>query len=236
MSHSFELNVEAQYLSPDLPKIPPELLEKSRPKQQRAIFTYERILSSAAELLEEVGVERISTNLIAQRAEVTVPAVYRYFSNKFAVLFTLGARLMDKQNEVLLRWHESYFTPGDNNMLIGRFEEVIRDTFEVTRQQQAGLQILLAMRVVPVLQEVRLQSHKTMANWMVGRWQEHIHIPDPQKLALQGRLAMEISTAAVEMALEDPDMPAELAITEAARALRLYWREVMYDLDHPSVQ
>lgn len=216
------------------PKIPPLLLEKNRPQQERAIQTYERILEAAAELLEEVGVERISTNLIARQAGITVPALYRYFSNKYAVLYALGARLMDKQNQVLVDWHEGYFTPGSNELLLANFEEIIRKTFDVTHAQRAGLQILLAMRVVPVLQEIRLQSHKTMAQWLVGRWQETIDIPDPQKLALQGRLAMEISTAAVEMALEDPEMPVELAISEAARALQLYWREIMADLNPPS--
>ena len=46
-----------------------ELLEKNRPRQERAKRTYESILAAAAELLVEVGVERISTNLIAERAE-----------------------------------------------------------------------------------------------------------------------------------------------------------------------
>ena len=53
-------------------ELPFELLEKNRPQQQRAIKTYETILESAAQLLEEIGVERISTNLIAERAGQSV--------------------------------------------------------------------------------------------------------------------------------------------------------------------
>ena len=67
-----------------------ELLEKNRPRQERAKRTYESILVAAAELLVEVGVERISTNLIAERAGITVPALYRYFPNKYAVINALG--------------------------------------------------------------------------------------------------------------------------------------------------
>ena len=59
-----------------------ELLEKNKPQQARAKRTYEAILASAAKLLVEVGVERISTNLIAEDAGITVPALYRYFPNK----------------------------------------------------------------------------------------------------------------------------------------------------------
>ena len=63
-----------------------ELLEKNKPQQERAKRTYEAILASAAKLLVEVGIERISTNLIAEEAGITVPALYRYFPNKYAVL------------------------------------------------------------------------------------------------------------------------------------------------------
>ena len=48
-----------------------ELLEKNKPRQERAKRTYESILAAAAELLVEVGVERISTNIIAERAGIT---------------------------------------------------------------------------------------------------------------------------------------------------------------------
>ena len=82
-----------------------ELLEKNKPRQERAKRTYEAILTAAAELLVEVGVERISTNLVAERAGITVPALYRYFPNKYAVLHALGAGLMDAQDTVI--WDEA---------------------------------------------------------------------------------------------------------------------------------
>ena len=81
-----------------------ELLEKNKPRQERAKRTYEAILVAASELLIEVGVERISTNIIADRAGITVPALYRYFPNKYAVLHALGAAMMDKQNDVCVEW------------------------------------------------------------------------------------------------------------------------------------
>ncbi len=59
-----------------------ELLEKNKPRQERAKRTYEAILVAAAELLVEVGIERISTNLVAEKAGITVPALYRYFPSR----------------------------------------------------------------------------------------------------------------------------------------------------------
>lgn len=208
-------------------QIPHELLEKNRPQQQRAILTYERILDATAELLDEVGVERISTNLIAERAGITVPALYRYFANKYAVLYALGARLMDRQNQVLVSWHESYFDPNELECLFDHVELLVRDTYGVTREQKGGWSILSAMRAIPILQEVRLQSHKQMTHWLLEQWQAYYHFPDTQRMALQSRLSMEVASAAYEMALEDPDMPADLAIKEAARIMVLYWRDLI---------
>ena len=67
-----------------------ELLEKNKPRQDRAKRTYEAILEAAAELLVEVGVERISTNLTAERAGITVPAGFS-FDLPLGVSFIGGA-------------------------------------------------------------------------------------------------------------------------------------------------
>lgn len=63
---------------------PPALTAKKQPAQQRGAETYERILEVAAALLAEVGIERLSTNLICSKAGLTPPALYQYFPNKYA--------------------------------------------------------------------------------------------------------------------------------------------------------
>ena len=57
------------------------LAERRPPQQDRARQTRERLLDVAGELLAEVGIERISTNMIAARAGLTPPALYRYFGD-----------------------------------------------------------------------------------------------------------------------------------------------------------
>ncbi|WP_445380862.1 TetR/AcrR family transcriptional regulator, partial [Pseudomonas syringae] len=52
----------------------------------------------------EVGIERLSTNLVCERAGLTPPALYRYFPNKYALLTVLGERLLEKQNERIDHW------------------------------------------------------------------------------------------------------------------------------------
>src|SRR4051812_2665951 len=77
------------------PRVPlPQLTAKKQPAQQRGTDTVERILEVAARTLADVGIERLSTNLICECAGLTPPALYRYFPNKYAVLGELGQRLM----------------------------------------------------------------------------------------------------------------------------------------------
>lgn len=111
---------------------------KIQPRQKRAKATYERLLDVAARLLEEEGVERISTNMIAERAGVTVPALYRYFPNKYAVLRALGDRLMERQNEVAMTWLSEQGEP-DPVGLFESAEDFMLRTITVTVEQPGGL-------------------------------------------------------------------------------------------------
>ena len=112
----------------------------------RAKRTYESILDAAAQLLMEVGVERISTNLTAERAGVTVPALYRYFPNKYAVLYALGAKLMDRQNEVAQEWFNNNLDERDPGRLLEEIYPLLQATCDVTREQRAGLEISQCLR------------------------------------------------------------------------------------------
>jgi AcrR family transcriptional regulator len=77
---------------------------RKEPKQARARRTYEQILSTTAILLDEVGLDGINTNLIAEKAEVNISAIYKYFPNKYAILSTLAMRLNDKQTQLTLEY------------------------------------------------------------------------------------------------------------------------------------
>ncbi len=79
-----------------------ELATRKEPKQARARQTWEKILKACAVLLDEVGLDGINTNLIAEKAGVNISAIYKYFPNKHAVLTTLASRLNDKQTELTL--------------------------------------------------------------------------------------------------------------------------------------
>ncbi|MEW1613177.1 MULTISPECIES: TetR/AcrR family transcriptional regulator [unclassified Streptomyces] len=65
------------------------------PVQQRSADRLARILDACAGLLDETGYEQLSTRDVALRAEVPIGSVYRFFSNKRALVDALALRNLD---------------------------------------------------------------------------------------------------------------------------------------------
>jgi AcrR family transcriptional regulator len=205
-----------------------ELLEKNKPVQARAKRTYEAILEAAGELLVEVGVERISTNIIAERAGITVPALYRYFPNKYAVLNALGAVLMDRQNDAFQQWFEQYLgKEGGPQQLLGNVYELLKLTFDVTREQTGGLEVVQSLRAVGPLQELRLASNRLVASHLATIMAEWVDRPLDELLNMQARLSIDTGYAIVEMALEDESLDVEQTLRQGAHMIQLYWQDIL---------
>ncbi|MBD2534444.1 TetR/AcrR family transcriptional regulator [Nostoc flagelliforme FACHB-838] len=69
---------------------------RRHPSGKRGQQRRDLILDTAADLLVEAGVEAINTNVLAERAGISVGSVYQYFSNKEAILTALGERYIQE--------------------------------------------------------------------------------------------------------------------------------------------
>jgi AcrR family transcriptional regulator len=188
-------------------------------RQRRATETYERLLDVAGELLAEVGIERISTNLISARAGMTPPALYRYFRDKYAVLEALGQRLMDRQNAVLFAWLERCAPQGLGALTEG-VEQLMRDTADVTASEPGAIWILRALRASPRLAHVRVASHRLVTDRMVEVYAPLLPRMSREVLWRRLRLSVEFGFAADEMLIEETMIPREDILRDAAALLR----------------
>jgi AcrR family transcriptional regulator len=66
------------------------------PVQRRSAERLGRILDACAELLDEMSYEQLSTRAVAERAQVPIGSVYRFFSNKRAMAEALAHRNLDE--------------------------------------------------------------------------------------------------------------------------------------------
>ncbi|MCA0211075.1 MAG: TetR/AcrR family transcriptional regulator [Proteobacteria bacterium] len=195
------------------------LARRRPPQQERARQTQGRLLDVAGELLAEVGVERISTNMIAARAGLSPPALYRYFGDKYAVLEALGRRLMERQNAVLDAWLARH-APGGIAMMADHIGDLLTENAAATRAEPGAVWILRALHASPRLVHIRLESHRHVTGRLVDACAPHLPRIDRETLWPRLRLAVELGFAADEMLYEEDRVSAAAVLAEVASMLR----------------
>ncbi|MGB1327737.1 MAG: TetR/AcrR family transcriptional regulator [Porticoccaceae bacterium] len=66
------------------------LSPRSKPIQNRARLQREKILKVTSQLLKTVGLDELTTILVAKKVGVSVGTLYHYFPNKHAILYALS--------------------------------------------------------------------------------------------------------------------------------------------------
>lgn len=206
----------------------PSLDTKSRPSRRRGKDTFEVILTTAGELLAEVGFERLTTNLVCERAGLTPPALYRYFPNKYALLKELAHRLMDAQDKVVLAWLESGGTQASSlEESVAKNRDLQKQINAITRAFPGGDWILRALRALPVLQEVRTTSRDMVAQTLFDILKADNPAASEDRLRTATRLTTQMLYAATEMVLEEPDQDEDKINEEICWMVSLYYQHLM---------
>ena len=118
------------------------------PIQARAKKRHEQILDITAELLVKVGVDELTTILIAQSLGISVGSLYHYFPNKIAILYALAQRWLD---EINLALDDIEATIEDSEDLQAFTNQCTERVLEVYRRQQGILHLVQAMFSIPEL-------------------------------------------------------------------------------------
>lgn len=65
---------------------------RNEPVQARSTARLAALLDAAAHVIDEIGYERLTTAMVAERAGASIGTVYRYFPDRIAVLQSLAVR------------------------------------------------------------------------------------------------------------------------------------------------
>lgn len=91
-------------------------LLRNEPVQARSSARLTGLLDAAAAIIDEIGFERLTTAMVAERAGASIGTVYRYFPDRIAVVEALSVRsvqrLVDRvsvevRERALTDWHRS---------------------------------------------------------------------------------------------------------------------------------
>lgn len=188
----------------------PALGTKVQPRQARSQDTFELILVTAGELLRTIGFEQLTTNLICEHAGITPPALYRYFPNKYAVLHELGARLMRAQDDEVIAWIDAGGLRGATfDARLANSVAIHERMVAIQRDFPGGVAIGRALRAVPALQDVRFKSRDLVAAHFYRAMRDLHPGVSSQRLEIAMRMMVELSYAAIEMVVEEPDRDAD---------------------------
>jgi AcrR family transcriptional regulator len=106
---------------------PAETGLRKQPRQLRSQRRVRRILDAAAGLFAELGFEAVTTNAIAERADISIGSLYQYFPNKAALFQALCRRCEQESLELL----DAVVTPELARLELG---EVVERVVAALRQ------------------------------------------------------------------------------------------------------
>jgi len=129
-----------------------------QPQQRRARQTRQKILDATLELLEESGIEKISTNLIAGRAGVNIASLYKYFPDKHAILHELAQSFGQQQSDLICAYLASIDIESSIESVCGGLVDAV---IEGTRGGKALVQLQRSLIASPELLEAyRATNHE----------------------------------------------------------------------------
>ncbi|MEO1231854.1 MAG: TetR/AcrR family transcriptional regulator [Myxococcota bacterium] len=133
--------------------------------QERSRKTIERVLTTAAELLDEVGWEGFNTNRLAERAGCRVATIYRYFPDKIALITVLAECVTAVWHSQLITIEQELENQRELREIWGEYLQ----KFVITvRQTPGALAIRKAMRVVPELQVIDDEDSARLTIFLTG--------------------------------------------------------------------
>lgn len=71
------------------------LAPRKRPRQARAVVTLDAVFEATIQVLLTVGLHRLTTTRVAERAGVSVGTMYQYFAHKHALIYALNERYLE---------------------------------------------------------------------------------------------------------------------------------------------
>ena len=202
-----------------------QLEPRSRPVQERSKETVNRILETAAELIDEVGVVGFTTNLLAERADIRVRTIYRYFPSKLGILSALMTHLNDDSAERLNQLSELGDPEQDWRELVGTW---IDDLMTWTRERPGARLHMGWSNSIPELEALQGQLDEAWAHSMMDAMRARgVDLPAKQLYAVCRNFNETLDAMTTFAASNDHDSSAE--IIEEVRRMLIRYLELYLD-------
>ncbi|GAA2232882.1 TetR family transcriptional regulator [Herbiconiux moechotypicola] len=116
---------------------------RNEPVQARSSERIGALLDAASQVVSEVGIERLTTAMVAERAGASIGTVYRYFPDRIAVLAALSLRSFER----FLRAGVEKLDAAKPDTLVAAFDCLIDAAAELHRTEPGYTSIRLSDQV-----------------------------------------------------------------------------------------
>jgi AcrR family transcriptional regulator len=197
---------------------PIELQPRRSPLQNRSKETVQKILDATAELLEEKGIENLTTDRVAERSGLNIATLYHYFPNKLALLHALAQQFADQQQE---RLDVIYGSRADRDWR--ESVDLLFDTgFEFNRSVKGALAAAGAMQSHAALREIDLQRDARQSEFVAQMLAELGIKGSPDELQTRALVILQTVGNAMNAALMWYPERADAVIDETKVMIKQY--------------
>ena len=173
--------------------------QRRTPRQARAGSTIEAILDATFQLLEADGVEKLTTNHVAERAGVSIGTLYQYFGGKQDVLAALAQRRAAAVREAIA---QTVIARPD----LGSVRVIVRALMNGVAGSPATRQVLLDAFFQQGEDDVLVHHHQAFLAAIAGKAQLEIDLTRETAFVLTHAVISLLRAAAAEPGLElDPE-------------------------------
>ncbi|GGV62323.1 TetR/AcrR family transcriptional regulator [Streptomyces pilosus] len=200
--------------------VPPATSLRRAPVQRRSAERLARILDACAELLDEAGYDDLSTRAVAERAQVPIGSVYRFFGNKRQMADALARRNLERFTD---RVTERLRAADDRGWR--RAMDVVLDTYLDMKRTAPGFSLVDFGNQIPV--GTRAEPNRRVADRLTGLLAAHLEREPDDDLRRTFLVAVETADALVQLAFRMEPEGDEKVIGELREMLRAYLARVL---------
>ena len=164
---------------------------RNEPVQARSAARLSALLDAAAAIVDEIGYERLTTAMVAERAGASIGTVYRYFPDRIAVLQALAARNLERVLEnATLQIHD-----GQHENWAAALSAAFSVLVDAFRSEPGfrGIRAGDVLDLRPPTHERTFNS--VVADRLLDALVERFGFTDSPKLRLRFEVAIEVSDA-----------------------------------------
>jgi AcrR family transcriptional regulator len=193
--------------------------------QARGQATVAAILAATAQLIDEIGHEAVTTNLIASAADVNIATLYQYFSNKQAIMLELFEQQTSFRTEAVglmvermnsgEYWRKALFDAVDRSV-------------QLRLSQTGGAGVRLAVRSSPELYTYDREANQQVATILTRALVQRGGL-SPERADTVSRVAMEIANSCLDVWSIDFGQDDMAVVEECKVALDAYFSRYFKD-------